>query len=175
MEFSVATPDDFGSVIEHVLPLAASRPVSFVDGLGKSGRLSQVGCVGAVGVTNGAGCEGASLVTLTGDLGAGKTTFTQQLAKHLGVTEPVTSPTFGIMKSYELLDHPQFDQLVHIDAYRIDDISEAGPLRLVELWQQPRTLICLEWPERIAEILPPEIVAVQIEIGDGELRKVTVS
>ena len=113
-------------------------------------------------------------ITLTGDLGAGKTTFTQQLAKHLGITEHVVSPTFGIMKSYELLNHPHFEQLVHIDAYRIEDESEIGPLRFEELFKQPRTLVVIEWPERIASMLPEEKVQVSIEIGEGEERVVTV-
>jgi len=142
--FTVATPADFTPVIVAVLKKATEHS------------------------------ESASLVTLTGDLGAGKTTFTGQLAVHLGVTEPVVSPTFGIMKSYELLDHPDFDRLVHIDAYRIEDISEVGPLRFVELFQTPRTLICLEWPEQIASVLPKQQVAVSLEIGKGEERIVSV-
>lgn len=117
----------------------------------------------------------AQLITLTGDLGAGKTTFTQQLAAHLGITETVVSPTFVVMKSYDIPDHTDYNQLVHIDAYRFEDESEAGPLRLLELFQQPRTLICLEWPDRVTGILPEEKVAVTIEIKEGETRKVTVS
>jgi tRNA threonylcarbamoyladenosine biosynthesis protein TsaE len=142
--FTVATPADFNPVIVAVLQKAAQNS------------------------------EVASLVTLTGDLGAGKTTFTGQLAAYLGVTQPVVSPTFGIMKSYELEAHPDFDRLVHIDAYRIEDISEVGPLRFAELFQTPRTLICLEWPERIAAILPLEKVVVSLEIGKGEERLVLV-
>jgi tRNA threonylcarbamoyladenosine biosynthesis protein TsaE len=142
--FTVATPADFNPVIVAVLKKAVEHS------------------------------EFASLVTLTGDLGAGKTTFTGQLAAHLGVTEPVVSPTFGIMKSYELLDHPDFDRLVHIDAYRIEDISEVGPLRFAELFQMTRTLICLEWPEQIASVLPKQQVAVTLEIGKGEERIVSV-
>ena len=142
--FTVATPADFNPVIVAVLKKAVEHS------------------------------ESASLVTLTGDLGAGKTTFTGQLAGYLGVTEPVVSPTFGIMKSYELLDHPDFDRLVHIDAYRIEDISEVGPLRFTELFQTPRTLICLEWPEQIASVLPKQQVAVTLEIGKGEERIVSV-
>jgi tRNA threonylcarbamoyladenosine biosynthesis protein TsaE len=142
--FTVATPADFNPVIVAVLKKAVEHS------------------------------ESASLVTLTGDLGAGKTTFTGQLAGYLGVTEPVVSPTFGIMKSYELLDHPDFDRLVHIDAYRIEDISEVGPLRFTELFQTPRTLICLEWPEQIASVLPKQKVAVTLEIGKGEERIVSV-
>lgn len=113
-------------------------------------------------------------IALSGDLGAGKTTFTQQLAKYLGVTAPVVSPTFGIMKLYEVTDYADFDQLVHIDAYRIEDISEAGPLHLDELFLQPRTLICLEWPEQISEILPTDQVLVTITNQTDAVRTVTV-
>ncbi len=143
--FQVQTPADFGSVIYAVLEQATN-------------------------VT-----DHSSLVTLTGDLGAGKTTFTQQLAKHLGVTETVVSPTFGIMKAYLLEGDQYFDQLIHIDAYRIEDISEVGPLRFEELFKTPRTLICLEWPEKIADILPAEKVVVTISIKEGEEREVFIS
>jgi tRNA A37 threonylcarbamoyladenosine biosynthesis protein TsaE len=78
------------------------------------------------------------------------------------------------MKKYELADHPQFEFLVHIDAYRIEDLSEVGPLRLQEVFAQPKTLICLEWPENIAAVLPPSRVEVSIVIGAGEVRTVTV-
>lgn len=142
--FTVATPADFSPVIIAVL-----KQASYIT-------------------------DAAPLVTLTGDLGAGKTTFTGQLAAYLGITQPVVSPTFGIMKNYEITDHPQFDRLVHIDAYRIEDISEVGPLRLAELFQTPRTLVCLEWPEQIAAVLPKEKVAVTFEIEKGEQRIVSV-
>jgi len=143
-QFTVATPFEFNVVIDTVLEKAAAIP------------------------------DRATLVTLEGDLGAGKTTFTQQLAYSLGITESVVSPTFGIMKSYDIPNNEYFNQLIHIDAYRIEDISETGPLRFAELLQLPRTLICLEWPERIAEVLPTEKIVVTIEIGDGEERQVMV-
>ena len=142
-EFLVATPADFTPVIEHIVERVA-EPRS-----------------------------GATIIALRGDLGAGKTTFTQTLGAHLGITEPITSPTFVVMKEYDI-EHKHFDQLVHIDAYRIEDVSEAGPLHLQELFEQSRTLICLEWPEKIAEILPSDRVEVIIEIGEGEERIVTV-
>lgn len=113
------------------------------------------------------------MIVLSGELGAGKTTFVQQLAAHLGVREPITSPTFTIMKQYPLV-HEQFDTLVHIDAYRFEDESEAVPLRLGEIMQTPRTITCLEWPERIAAVVPQNAVRVQIEIAEGEKRTVTV-
>lgn len=143
-QFIVATPEDFSEVINTTL----TRAAEVVDG--------------------------AAVVTLTGDLGAGKTTFTQQLAAHLGIQESVVSPTFGIMKIYDVDGDAYFDQLIHIDAYRIEDISEAGPLRLAELFMQPRTLICLEWPERIAEILPQHTVSIEITIAEDETRLVAL-
>lgn len=112
-------------------------------------------------------------IALTGDLGAGKTTFTQVFAKYLGVIEPVTSPTFTIMKQYPL-EHERFDRLVHIDAYRFESEEEASPLRLEEVFAAPRTVTCVEWPERISSYLPAETIHVQIALAEGETRKVEV-
>ncbi len=125
-------------------------------------------------IVNEKATQSANVVCLYGDLGAGKTTFTQILARELGITEVVTSPTFTIIKSYEIENDSNFDQLIHIDAYRIENINEADPLRLQEVFDQPHTLICLEWPENIQEILPKEKVEVMIEIGEGEEREVRV-
>jgi tRNA threonylcarbamoyladenosine biosynthesis protein TsaE len=97
--------------------------------------------------------EGATVVGLVGDLGAGKTTFVQLLAKQLGVAEVVTSPTYLIMREYETT-HPVFKRLVHMDAYRIEDISELGPLRFSEVLARPDTLVCIEWVDRIKDALP---------------------
>ena len=114
------------------------------------------------------------LLALQGDLGAGKTTFTQQLAAYFGVVESVTSPTFTIMKMYEL-QHERFDQLVHIDAYRLEDEAEAVPLRLQEIMSQPRTVACLEWPEQIPGVIPPDAIKISITINPDESRQVTIS
>ena len=115
--------------------------------------------------------ETALVITLSGELGAGKTTFTQELGKTLGVTEHITSPTFTIMKQYHI-EHEHFDQLVHIDAYRIEDESEVGPLKLAEIFTTPRTIVCIEWSEQIPSVLPKERVEIKIEIIEGDKRKV---
>lgn len=98
--------------------------------------------------------EGATIVGLVGDLGTGKTTFTQLLAKELGVSELVTSPTFLIMRSYKTT-HPRFETLVHMDAYRIENVSELPPLGFSELLTDPTKLIVVEWADRIRNSLPP--------------------
>lgn len=85
-----------------------------------------------------------------GDLGSGKTTFTQGLLKALGAEGPYISPTFLIMKEYPIRDKMT---LYHIDAYRItsDDMKLLG---WEELIQNKKTILVVEWPERIADILP---------------------
>ncbi len=116
----------------------------------------------------------ALVIALQGDLGAGKTTFAQQLANYLEVKEVVTSPTFAIMKQYDL-SHAQFDRLIHVDAYRFESEAEAGPLGLAVLMRQSRLIVCVEWPELIPSIVPEEAVWVKIENKEGETRLVTVS
>lgn len=106
--------------------------------------------------------ERAVLIALSGDLGAGKTTFVQQLAQILGVEETVTSPTFVIMKSYETTD-TTFVRLVHMDAYRIEDDSELTPLNFSKVLAQPKTLVCIEWAERISAFLPAHTIKMDME------------
>lgn len=113
----------------------------------------------------------STILTLTGDLGAGKTTFVQSLAGLLGVTEMVTSPTFVVMKRYET-SHPVFHSLVHIDAYRIENSMEMKPLRFDEILGEPGTLVCIEWAERIADIIPTNTYHLNIETVNETTRTI---
>jgi len=117
--------------------------------------------------------ESAVVCALHGDLGAGKTTFTQTLARMLGVEETVTSPTFVIMKNYELTNQ-SFGKLVHIDAYRIEEIDEMRVLGFEELLGEKGTIICIEWAENITELLPENTIHVRFE-RDGEKRIITIA
>lgn len=111
--------------------------------------------------------DSATLVALSGELGAGKTTFVQAAAKALGVEEDVLSPTFVIEKIYPLKDQ-KFERLIHIDAYRLESSDELAALGFLELLKDQKTLILLEWPERAAELLPADAVKVRFDIaGDG--------
>lgn len=89
----------------------------------------------------------ATIYGLVGDLGAGKTTFVQGVAKALGITESLTSPTFVIQKSY--MAQKVFTRLVHIDAYRLHRARELEVLGFSELLKDPHTLILIEWPEQV--------------------------
>lgn len=123
--------------------------------------------------------QGATLVTLSGELGAGKTAFTKAVASKLGVEEVVTSPTFVLEKIYALpLDSAQgetapFARLVHIDAYRLESGKDLAPLGFDELMQDSRNLVLLEWPEKVADALPEPAVHISIVANPDDSRTIT--
>ena len=94
----------------------------------------------------------AIAVAFYGNLGAGKTTFIQALAKEMGIEEPITSPTFVIQKKYPAQKY--FDTLVHIDAYRLDSGDELLKLRFYETLEISNSIICVEWPDNVKSALP---------------------
>ena len=98
----------------------------------------------------------ATVVGLYGDLGAGKTTFTQAVAQVLGVNENVVSPTFVIMKIYDLSGQ-KWNHLIHIDAYRLEKSSELTHLGWNDLISDPKNLILIEWPGRVADVMPDHV------------------
>jgi tRNA threonylcarbamoyladenosine biosynthesis protein TsaE len=90
------------------------------------------------------------IVTLSGPLGAGKTTFVQYLAKELGTKSVPRSPTFSLVRSYRLpvTDYP-LRRLLHVDAYRIEDEKDLLPLNLDEELRELGTVMVIEWPENM--------------------------
>lgn len=115
--------------------------------------------------------ETATLVTLSGELGAGKTAFAKAVARSLGVEEIVNSPTFVLEKIYLLpeerafnygMPKPTFKRLVHIDAYRLEKGSDLSALGFDELVRDAGNLILLEWPEIVADALPAPAVNISL-------------
>lgn len=106
--------------------------------------------------------EGATFVTLSGELGAGKTAFVQEVAEILGVSDTVTSPTFVLEKVYALPDGSLFERLVHIDAYRLEGATALAPLGFDNIMQDARTLVMLEWPERVRDGMRDADVSITI-------------
>ena len=121
----------------------------------------------------GENAKAGQIYTLTGDLGVGKTVFTQGLAAGLGITEPVNSPTFTIIQEYETGRMPFY----HFDVYRIGDIEEMEEIGYDDYFYGNG--ICLiEWANLIEEILPEHIIEITIEknLERGfDYRKITVT
>jgi tRNA threonylcarbamoyladenosine biosynthesis protein TsaE len=113
----------------------------------------------AVAEAVGSQLRAGDLVVLTGDLGAGKTTFAKGLARGLGVTQPVTSPTFTIVQEYE-----GRVPVAHVDVYRLDRIQEVHDLGFEELIEGRVTIV--EWGEAIALVLPRDRIDVRIAMDD---------
>jgi tRNA threonylcarbamoyladenosine biosynthesis protein TsaE len=114
----------------------------------------------------------ATVVTLAGDLGAGKTTFTQGVARSLGVEETVSSPTFVIEKIYDLQGQV-FQRLIHIDAFRLKGEFELEALGWREINADSGNLILLEWPERVPGLVPEVAIKLQFDI-QGDARIITI-
>ena len=119
----------------------------------------------------------AAILALSGELGAGKTTFVQALGKALGISETMQSPTYVLMKKYQI---PQgdtltpglskvspFKQLIHIDAYRLEKPEEFAALRPEQFLQDPKTLVVVEWPEKAAGALPPADLTINFSSQDA--------
>jgi tRNA threonylcarbamoyladenosine biosynthesis protein TsaE len=108
------------------------------------------------------GDDTLSVVYLTGDLGAGKTTLTRGLLHSLGVTGPVRSPTYTLVEVYEI----GALTALHLDLYRLTDASELDNLGLRE-WARGGHLWLVEWPERGADRLPGADLVIKLVAGDG--------
>ena len=135
--------------------------------------------LGSLGASSNEPRDSALVVGLYGNLGAGKTAFTQALARELGIQETVTSPTYVIEKIYETSHshqhpHPNFVRLIHIDAYRLESGKELQTLGFEALVENPNNLIIVEWPENVKEILPPNHNRIYCEFIDENSRKFEV-
>jgi tRNA threonylcarbamoyladenosine biosynthesis protein TsaE len=110
--------------------------------------------------------EPGDVVSLVGDLGAGKTAFAQGLAHGLGVAGPVTSPTFTIVQEYD-----GRIPIAHVDVYRLETIQDLYDLGFDELIDDGRVTI-VEWGDLIAQALPPDRLVVRIDPGDADTERV---
>lgn len=116
--------------------------------------------------------KGALVIGLIGDLGSGKTTFTQALAGALGIMDSVRSPTFVIEKIYDL-EHQSFAKLIHIDAYRIDSSEELQKLGFNEIVRDSGNIVVIEWADRVADAFPSDVTIIRFEHREGSKRNIT--
>jgi tRNA threonylcarbamoyladenosine biosynthesis protein TsaE len=119
--------------------------------------------------------KGREIIALEGDLGAGKTTLTQYLAKEYEIKK-VTSPTFVLMKVYDCKNKELgIKTLVHVDCYRLDDVQELFYLGIEEYLNKPDVVVVIEWADKIKKYLKKfkKVIWVQIKIK-GEQREIIV-
>lgn len=116
------------------------------------------------------------VVALFGNLGSGKTTFVQGLAKGLGIKQKIISPTFIIARKYDvpkssLFNHKSF---YHIDLYRIESEKDILGLGLTEIINDKENIVAIEWPEKIEKILPKERTDIYFEYELEDKRKIRI-
>lgn len=126
---------------------------------------------------NGPGKQ-AQILALSGDLGAGKTTFTQGFMKALGVKHHVTSPTFMIVRHYPLesqkskVKGQMFSNAYHFDLYRIHQLKEILALDFRKIIRNPENIVLIEWPERLEKLLPKSAGKISFNHGKNEKERI---
>lgn len=112
-----------------------------------------------------------AVLALAGDLGAGKTTFTQGFARGLGIKDMVISPTFVLIRQHKF---GAGQTLFHVDLYRLEDNIDIKGLGLEDMFRHKNDIILIEWAEKIKDELPKETIWINFEKLDAENRKITV-
>jgi tRNA threonylcarbamoyladenosine biosynthesis protein TsaE len=114
------------------------------------------------------------VVLLSGQLGAGKTTFVQGVARGLGVTERVTSPTFTMVREHQCVNERGISTLHHADVYRVGSLDEVVDLALGELVEESAVAL-VEWGEIASPVFGLEVMNVDFRIDESEGRELVVS
>ncbi|GAI08671.1 unnamed protein product [marine sediment metagenome] len=120
--------------------------------------------------------DSAFVLGLVGELGGGKTTFLQGFAKGLGIKEKILSPSFVIMKRFDIKHKTPtpFKAFYHIDCYRIEKVKEILNLDFKEIISNPQNIVAIEWADRLWKILPKDTLVLEFEFKNRSKRKVKI-
>lgn len=133
----------------------------------------------ALGVEFGQSLVPRTLVCFRGDLGAGKTTFIQGILAACGAHPPFVSPTFVLMKEYDLAIQTAsgIRRVYHADAYRMETAEDFEKIGFSEWCSDSEGVVLLEWPERIESLLPVRRIEITLRLSDvsTEAREITIS
>lgn len=117
--------------------------------------------------------RGGEIIALSGNLGSGKTTFTQALGKALGVKELISSPTFVILQEFSTTQSPKLI-FYHLDLYRTRSFREVKALGITDWWGHPKTITVIEWAEKIKKYLPDKTIYLKLVRDTNENRHHTI-
>lgn len=109
--------------------------------------------------------NGPLILALEGNLGSGKTTFAQGAARSLGIKEKVVSPTFVLLKIYELATKSDFKYLIHVDCYRLGSYKDLLHLGFEKMLKDKDAVLIIEWASRIGKILPRGTLRIKFRHG----------
>jgi tRNA threonylcarbamoyladenosine biosynthesis protein TsaE len=112
-----------------------------------------------------------AVIALIGDLGAGKTVFAKAFAKELGVKEEINSPTFNIIKTYQIKNREKNNRVFcHVDAYRLNNYQELLEIGIEEYLNDYNTIVLIEWADKIKELLPKDAYVIRIKHKENTKR-----
>lgn len=111
------------------------------------------------------------VIALTGELGAGKTTFVQGFAKGLGIQDKIISPTFVLIRQHPIPNTTRV--LYHIDLYRLEDVKSFQQLGLEEIWSNPNNIVLIEWAEKLKQ-LPKGTIKISIQKEGSDKRRLII-
>jgi len=112
------------------------------------------------------------VIYLTGDLGAGKTSFVQGFAQGLGISHKIQSPTFILMREYDIPDANQ-KKMFHLDLYRLEQVEDLNSLGIDEILTHPDNIVLIEWPERLKQPLD-NATKIDIKVINENERLITI-
>lgn len=119
--------------------------------------------------------KGGEVLLLTGDLGAGKTSFTQGFAQGLGITHRIISPTFIILRSYGVpANQKGVEKFFHVDLYRIQNENDIEGLGLPELMNKKEHVVVIEWPDRLGSLKPQQRWELSFTTLSENSREITI-
>lgn len=129
----------------------------------------------ALGKKTAASLTKGGVILLYGDLGSGKTTFVQGFAEKLGVAGRIVSPTFIMMRTYDI-NIGCIKRLYHVDLYRLEDDveSELNNLGLMDALADPEAVILVEWAERAKDLFSNKLMSIRFAHGDESTRKIEI-
>jgi tRNA threonylcarbamoyladenosine biosynthesis protein TsaE len=115
----------------------------------------------------------AIIIGLHGNLGSGKTTFIQGFAKGLAIKDKILSPTFVILKRFEITKIT-FKNFYHIDCYRLKNEKDILELGLKEIILNPENIVAIEWPEKIKKVLPKKAITIKFKLIEKNKREIII-